>query len=110
MKKIIFLNLLAVAIFTSGFSAFNDVSPEKVNYRMLLHFTNEFGNVENVKWTIESNFTKASFVYNNTKKEAYYNVFDEFIGTGEPVSIDEIPVWAKRAIAKKFSDYTVKEV
>jgi hypothetical protein len=42
--------------------------------------------------------------------EAFYNGTGEKIGSSRAISIDELPLKAKRSFAKDYADYTVKEV
>jgi len=46
---------------------------------------------------------------NEKRMEAYYNLDGEVIGTSTPITLEELPVKAKRTIAKKFEGYTFTE-
>jgi hypothetical protein len=43
------------------------------------------------------------------RTEALYSAEGEFIGTNQAITLEELPVNAKRAFAKKYEGYTVKE-
>src|SRR4051812_2809779 len=104
MKKLLFTALLAVAIGASAFASGKEVSIAAIN-----NFKATFKYASDIKWTAADNYVKASFVYNNTRTEALYTPEGEFIGTNVGVSLDELPVKAKRSFARKFGSYTVKE-
>jgi hypothetical protein len=43
------------------------------------------------------------------RTEALYSAEGEFIGTNQAITLEDLPVNAKRAFAKKYEGYTVKE-
>ena len=45
----------------------------------------------------------------DVRSEALFNSDGELVGTSRGITLDELPVRAKRAFAKKFNNYTVKE-
>lgn len=105
MKKLFFAALIAVTVASSAFAA----DTKKVNSVTTSNFKSEFKKASEVSWTSTEEFTKATFVLNNQKMEAFYDQNGEMIGTSKAVSLDELPVSAKRSIAKRLSGYTVKE-
>src|SRR3954471_2269867 len=105
MKKLFITGLLAVTVALSSFAA----EGNKVNFSVLNSFKSQFKNVSEVEWTSGENYSKATFVLNNVRTEALYSDAGEFIGTNQAVTLEALPVSAKRAFAKKYSDYTVKE-
>ena len=105
MKKLFISALLAATVALSSFAA----EGTKVGYSTRSNFESQFGNVSDVKWTSGDNYTKATFVLNNVRTEALYSIEGEFIGTNQAIALEELPVNAKRAFAKKYSNYTVKE-
>ena len=42
--------------------------------------------------------------------EAFYNVDGEISGTSKAITLEDLPVNAKRSFAKRFNGYTVKEI
>jgi hypothetical protein len=104
MKKL-FTAALLVAIFAS--SAF--ANPTKVGHAILRNFAVEFNNASDVKWTATSDYVKANFLFEDQRMEAFYTPTGEKIGISRGVSIDELPLKAKRAFTKKYQDYTVKQ-
>jgi hypothetical protein len=103
MRKLFISALFALSIAVSSFAAGNETSTARNN------FASQFKKVSDVEWTSGENYTKATFVLNNVRTEALYSEAGEFIGTNQAVTIEELPVNAKRAFAKKFDGYTVKE-
>lgn len=49
------------------------------------------------------------FIKDNTKMEVYYDYTGDVIGTSKSITLNELPVGAKRSFAKRFEGYTVKE-
>jgi hypothetical protein len=105
MKKI-FTALLVLGIFaTSAFAK----ETATVSYQAQKSFASEFKKASQVSWTATANYTKVDFVYEDERMEAFYNADGDKIGTTKSISIDLLPLKAKRAFAKRFGDYEVKE-
>lgn len=105
MKKLLFTTLIAIAFVTSSFA--KDVN--KVSNRTLANFQSEFIEADNVVWTAKPGYTKANFVLNNVKMEAFYDHLGNMIGSSRGISLNDLPTNAKRVFAKKYAGYTVKE-
>lgn len=105
MRKLLFAALLAVSLSTSAFAEGTKVSVSVAN-----SFKTEFSNAANVTWDLKDEYAKATFTVDNVKMEAFYNQQGELIGKSKGVNLQDLPVSAKRAFAKKYQDYTVKEV
>ena len=104
MKKFFFIALMAVGLASSAFAG-----TSSVNISVLNNFKSSFGNANDISWTLKDDFAKATFTLNNVKMEAFFNSAGELIGTSKNISMDEVPVSAKRTFAKKFGGYTVTE-
>ena len=105
MKKLFIAALLAVTVAGSAFAK----DTKKTNALVIRTFQSEFKQASNVTWTSNDNYIKATFTLNNEKMDAIYNASGERIGTSRAISIDELPVKTKRAFAKHYSGYAVKE-
>jgi len=105
MKKFFAIALLSLSIGTGAFAN----TTEAVSKTVTNHFKADFTNATNVSWTSGDSYTKASFTMDGKKMEAFYNTQGEVIGTSSNVGLDELPVNAKRTLAKKFTGYTVTE-
>ncbi|MEJ7677453.1 MAG: hypothetical protein WKG06_06200 [Segetibacter sp.] len=105
MKKFLLTTFIAVALISSAFA-----SPvEEVNYFVINSFKDNFPKVTDVHWDVTSSYAKATFVLNSMKTEAFYKLNGDFIGTCYAITIDDLPVYAKRSFAKKYGSYIVKE-
>jgi hypothetical protein len=105
MKKI-FIALLVLGSFaTSAFAKENAT----VSYQAQQSFASEFKKASDISWTATENYIKVDFVYDDQRMEAFYKEDGEKIGTTKRISLDFLPVKAKRAFAKRFGDYEVKE-
>jgi opacity protein-like surface antigen len=105
MKKIFFAALIATTVFTSAFAA----DTKKISARILHNFKYEYSNAADVNWTLRPNFAKASFTMDGKPTEAFYDLNGELIGTSEPITLNDLPVSAKRAIAKRYAGYDITE-
>ncbi|MGI8634421.1 MAG: hypothetical protein ACR2KZ_03360, partial [Segetibacter sp.] len=88
MKKLFLALLVSVTVAASAFAK----DTKKVNFAVASSFKAEFANASNVNWTTTDQYTKASFVMNDEKMEAFYNQRDEKIASSRTISIDELPV------------------
>lgn len=109
MKTIVLSTLLAVSITLSAFSTDVTIEGSKISMRTLNNFRSDYGNISGVEWSMKEDFAKASFIYNNEKMEAFYDVTGQFIGSSKAVALDQMPLNVKRVFAKKYADYIVKE-
>ena len=105
MKKLLMAALLVATLATSAFAK----ATTTVNYAALKNFNIEFRHASDVSWSSTENYIKASFVYDNEKIEAFYTLDGDKIGTTKGISVDQLPVKAKRAFAKSFGGYDVKQ-
>jgi hypothetical protein len=105
MKKSLMAALIVTTFVTSAFAK----DPAKINYLALRSFNVEFKAASNVTWSSAPDFVKATFTLDNQKMEAFYNADGEKIATSSSISLDELPLKAKRAFAKKYDSYNVKE-
>lgn len=105
MKKLLLSALLAITVAVSAFAT----NADNVNSAALNNFKYAFKRAYDVSWTSNKNYIKASFILDNVRTEALYTPEGEFIGTNTAITLDELPVKAKRTFAKKFDGYTVKE-
>lgn len=104
MKRLFITALLAIAVVTVAFAA-----PKKVSSAILANFNVEFKKASDVSWFITKDYTKASFTADNAKMEVYYDFNGDIIAASKSITLDELPVDAKRNFAKKFEGYDVKE-
>lgn len=105
MRKLFFAALTAIVFTTSAFAE-GDAS---INRNIRNSFQDDFGIVEGVQWGTTANFATATFILNNKRTNAFYEHDGKLIGTTQAINIDEMPASAKRAFAKKYSNYTVTE-
>src|SRR6476469_1191331 len=105
MKKLFLSLLIASTVAASAFAK----DTKKVNSLVASNFRIEFANASNINWTTTDQYIKASFVIDGEKMEAFYNQRGEKIASSKTISIDDLPVKAKRSFAKNYAGYTVKE-
>jgi uncharacterized DUF497 family protein len=105
MKKIFYAALLTISLTTTAFAK----DANKISARIMRTFNFEFAEAENVNWKATKTFVKASFELDGEKREVFYDLTGEMIGTSKSITLNELPVFAKRAFAKKYEGYTVNE-
>jgi hypothetical protein len=105
MKKLFIAALLTVTVATSAFAT----DKTKLNQSLIQSFESQFAEAENVEWSIKSEFAKAVFELNGKKTEAFFDHDGGLIGTSRKITLEDLPMHAKRTYAKRYSDYTVKE-
>ena len=106
MKKLIIAIVATVAIGTTAFAA--DVNSE-VSKTIMTKFKSQFVDVTDVSWKIEGQYSKASFLTNGERMEAYYDNTATLFATCKAVNIEKLPVQAQKKIEKNFAGYTLKE-
>ena len=107
MKKIfVSVPLLLTVIASSAFTN-KDTRPgpgvEEV-------FKQEFVNAENVSWSQQDNYQKATFVLAGHRVIAYFNEDNELAGCIRDIFYDQLPIAVMKAVDKKFPDADMQEV
>jgi hypothetical protein len=101
MKKLFIIALLIIAVAGSAFAS----DTKKVNILIKNSFNADFGKAIDVAWTINEQYTKASFTMHKQQMEAFYNSNGDLIGTSKSIDLDELPVAAKRTLIKKYGEF-----
>lgn len=83
---------------------------KNVNYWVLNKFNATYQEAKEVNWVVTDKFAKASFLLDGEKMEAYYSPEGEFIAESKAIPTAELPRTAKRALDKKYKNFTIKEV
>jgi hypothetical protein len=105
MKKILFTALIAISAATSAFAK----DEKKISHKVLNAFTAEFDDATDVSWTTKPDFNRASFNIDGKQISAFYNPAGEKIGTTQEINFETLPSKARKCIATKYNDYTIKE-
>ena len=108
MKKI----FIAVAVlFTVGCSVPRATwKGDRINPKILAVFQKEFVSADDVSWDISGNISKANFVYNNVRTEAYYNDDAELVGTVRSILFAELPLTVMKRVDQRFGSIPVYDV
>jgi hypothetical protein len=106
MKKLFITALAALAIGTSAFAG-----PTSVKTKVKNHFAVSFAKAQDVSWTSTGKFEQVSFILNNEKVTAHYDVYGDLIGTTKNLAFDKLPKAALESITTTFTfpDYQLKE-
>ncbi|MBN9296374.1 MAG: hypothetical protein J0I41_05145 [Filimonas sp.] len=105
MKKLLIAAVMLVAVATSAFAEGSNVS-----FKVKNQFASEFTKANNVAWTAADQFTKATFIMNEQRMEAYYDNDGELIGTSRATTLDFLPSKATKKIDEKYAGYKTEEV
>ena len=100
--------MAALMVVTVAASAFAK-EPKIVNSAAVNNFAIEYKKASDVNWSTTDIYVKATFVLNQQRMEAFYNLEGDKIGTSKAFNTEELPTTAKRALAKKFNGYTVSQ-
>lgn len=104
MKKLVLSVVFAVLI--SGVCL---ADPFKVNFRVKNAFEAMYHQVQDVQWRQNGKYVIASFNYEEKNTRAFFDHSGNFIGASYPVAPQDLPLTAKKRLAKKFSDFQVLE-
>ena len=105
MKKSILATVLLIGFLTSAFAT----GESKISYFILNSFNRDFKDAKNVVWTSKTGLAEARFTLNDRKTEVFYNANGSIYAISKSIELDELPVNAKRAFAKRYEGYIVKE-
>ena len=104
MKKII----MTLAIAVSSFSAF--AGEVEVTSKVREAFTSEFGNAGDVTWTLNHDYYKAAFTYNNRYVFAFYSMDGELLALTRYISSADLPISLLKTIKSNYSDYWISDL
>ncbi len=104
MKKLLFSALVIAATFTSAF-----VTEVKINRTVSTAFARDYALAKQVVWVSTPDYVKASFTENDKNIDVFYNHDGVKIGVSSGISIEQLPISAKRIFAKKYGAYSVRE-
>lgn len=105
MKQLFITVLLSFAVVAGTLAA-----PRKVSAAILANFEAEFKKATEVTWLLTPDYTKAAFTADDVKMEVYYDANGDVIATSKGITLDDLPMSAKRSFDKKFAGYHVSEV
>jgi hypothetical protein len=106
MKTLLLTAILSITAFISSFAE----PPAIVNADVIADFKANYKDATNVGWVVHRDYLKAQFDLNDQKMEVFYNQRGNIIATAKIIDLEQLPIFAKRAFAKHYSDYTVKQV
>jgi hypothetical protein len=104
MKKMIIGFAVLMNVFAVNAADTNPVS-EKVQQS----FQKEFAKATNISWiSREKNIFQATFTYNGTQVEAYFDAEGNVLSTARLISEQQLPVMIIKALSKDYSQYTMR--
>ena len=102
MKKTILSLLLVITIVASAFA-----SEEIIDKNVINAFNKEFSAAQNVKWTAEKNYYKATFTYYDKTILAIYDKKAYLLGVVRNLLVTDLPYYLQKELKEYYSDYWV---
>lgn len=106
MKKIILSFVVMLAVGASAAFA----NPVDTNPRAIESFKREFANAELVKWSVDNEFTKASFVLGGNRAVALFNAEGELVGSMRDLLYNQLPLSVMTSIDKRFPEASTMDI
>jgi hypothetical protein len=108
MKKILSLVVL-LAVMTATAFASEEV---KINPIVEETFSKTFSGAQHVSWKVmtEERIHRATFLYNNERLNAFFDIDGNLIGTGRFIQTSNLPLLVSRNLAAKYPNSEIKEV
>ena len=100
MKRLFFTALLGLSLTISAYAT----DEIKISFTIKNNFKEDFKGVENVQWTLRSEFVKATFNNDGRMVDAFYDFQGHKLGTSHAISLGDLPVSARRLIQKKYGN------
>lgn len=97
---------LVLAVFTLPVFA----REAEVNPKVLTAFNNDFKSASEVKWTIEADYSVATFTYNEKHVFAYYDNNGELLGLTRFVALSDLPLMLQANLKNQYSKYWISEL
>ncbi|MES2646812.1 MAG: hypothetical protein V4717_08065 [Bacteroidota bacterium] len=108
MKSIFLSAALAICLFAT---ASGTREKSVANYRIIQSFNEEFGRVENLKWSSAmNNLVKADFELDNETMSAYFDENGEYVASTKIISLDQLPKKLQASIKEKVGDAKIDQV
>jgi len=106
MKQLFMTAFIALTIGTTAFAG-----PTSISAKVTDHFTTTFSKAQNVSWQSDEKFDRVSFVLNNEKVDAFYDVQGELIGTSKTFAFDKLPKSAIQTLTTRYTypEYQIRE-
>ena len=108
MKKLVVLSLFtafALGVYAKDVEV--KMEDEKgISYVTKKQFESEFKDAKNVVWSVSSVTQKASFVLNDRKMSAFYDLSGKYLGTIQYVDYNDMPYKAVREVSEAYKGFS----
>lgn len=105
MKNLFFTALLALGLTTSAFAT----DENKISILTRETFNSEYKGAEEVEWSVKPDYVKATFTVEGERLHVFYDKRGTKIGSSHHVALEDLPLSARRIIAKKYPNYNITE-
>ncbi len=105
MKRLLIAAITVLVISSSAFAT----DENKVSFNIRETFKEEFKDARQVEWTVKPDFIKAVFQEKGAWVNVFYDKQGNKIGKSHTITLEDLPLSARRTIAKKYADYNITE-
>jgi hypothetical protein len=107
MKKTILATaMMLMAGLTVAFAKDN----EGVNNQIATSFNKDFSSATNISWSVQKNFTKATFTMNNQVMFAFYNEDGSLLATARNILSQQLPINLLKSVRKDYGNYWISDL
>jgi hypothetical protein len=108
MKKLLVLSLFtafALGVYAKGTTGklTDEIGVTQVTKKQ---FESDFKDAKNVSWSISDLTQKASFVLNDHKMSAFYDLQGKYLGTTKQVDFNDMPFKTIREVSETYKGYS----
>jgi hypothetical protein len=108
MKKLVVLSLFtafALGVYATGETTKLE-DENRISYVTKKQFESEFKDAKNVVWSVSSVTQKASFVLNDRKMSAFYDLSGKYLGTIQYANFNDMPYKALREVSESYKGFS----
>jgi hypothetical protein len=107
MKKQILIGLF---LLVAGISQSFANGEENVDAQVLHSFRKDFSSAQNVQWSNERNFVKATFTMDQHVVVAYYSDKGELLGVTRNITSNQLPITLLSDVRKNYKQYWIADL
>ncbi len=105
MKNLLMTVLIMFSLTATAFAT----DEKKISLSTRETFNQEFNGAENVEWTVKRDFVKATCTLKGERLDVFYDLKGTKIGSSHYIALEDLPLSARRMIAKKYAGYNITE-
>src|SRR5271154_1803108 len=107
MKKTI---LATAMMLMAGLTVAFAKDDEGVNNQIASSFHKDFTSATNISWSVQKDFSKATFTMNNQVMFAFYNEDGSLIATARNILSEQLPINLLKSLRKDYGNYWISDL